>query len=1167
MSRAVTVMLALCAAGWVAEAQLLAVEVELTARGAVQDQIAVLPVDLQALRAALGIDLTGGGWAAQVVSAETGAPVVAQTSLETDDDGVATRARVLWRVPGSAALGETRRFTVTLGAPPQASVEVAGVSVERTADEIVVRTPWFTAHHDLHAGGMLGAVEFAGDGTLPLRMNDRLWSEDRGGWNLTNDRAPAVEVVAEGPLVVIVRATAHYCNAAGEPAPGEPRATYEFAYSALQPTVGMRATISQRDGPDWQQVHVFEMYHKTEQPFFDTVAWSPPLQSIPFVDEAKTHSLGSSAWGALLTDEVALALLGPDLYGIHTNLTGHGVYVHGPWHTFRDGAYSFEATLYLGPSGGSAEALAERLDALAAGWEVSARLPQLERPIAQVRETIAAAAPRIAERLQGEQAERARWLLEVARCLQADAERAATSLDALRDWESAVVAAAATVSTAVSQWDVLQPPAITPVVSLTEDTCVLAKGRTVLRLERAGNTVRVAQVGRAGEEPALMLAPGAGTMGNLWTVGFRRGTVGEIATIAPGDADAVEWAATGAGDEAGVAITWRGCDLAGRADAVDVTVTVRPDPGSDLLLWSIAWENRAEEFGIWEIDFPRIGGVGPGGQVCVPNKWGTVHQAPMAGSGYRATYPSQGAFAQMMCWWGERAGLYYAAHDPEAGVKELSALNDGDATVALDVVTSPAGMGVPAAQGSLGYEVAVGSFNGDWFDAGKLYRRWALQQFWTRKGPLAEREDVPRWWKDCALSIRPTGAPEFVADFGAQLQAAFEMEAVLHWYNWHNNPFDNDYPEYFPAKPGFGETVAALQAAGVHVMPYVNGHLWDTDTASWEAENARSGAALTPDGDLYIEGWQQQKHAVMCPHSELWTEKLRQIAVRLADEYGCDGIYLDQIGAASPRLCFATDHGHPVGGGGFWARGYDHLLEVMRAACHAINPRFIMTTESQAEPYMAGLDGYLMCNLVGANQVPLYSAIYGGYTQTFGRLGEVDNPVAFRMEHGQAFAFGSIMGRINSLALLKPENAELLAYLKSLAEIRRDYRDFLALGEMLRPPDLGLDIPTVTTQWLSKTSDIVTMSAIQASAWRAPDGRLGLFYTNVSEEDVSFRHALDRFAYGVPRQEGTAPLQTTMRTFNAGGDREPTLDTGEGGYLISHTLAPMETLVVVIERP
>ena len=153
---------------------------------------------------------------------------------------------------------------------------------------------------------------------------------------------------------MIVRATAHYCNAAGEPAPGAPRATYEFAYSALQPTVGMRATISQRDGPDWQQVHVFEMYHKTEQPFFDTVAWSPPLQSIPFVDEAKTHSLGSSAWGALLTDEVALALLGPDLYGIHTNLTGHGVYVHGPWHTFRDGAYSFEATLYLGPSGGSA---------------------------------------------------------------------------------------------------------------------------------------------------------------------------------------------------------------------------------------------------------------------------------------------------------------------------------------------------------------------------------------------------------------------------------------------------------------------------------------------------------------------------------------------------------------------------------------------------------------------------------------------------------------------------------------------------------------------------------------------------------------------------------------------------------------------------------------------
>jgi len=266
------------------------------------------------------------------------------------------------------------------------------------------------------------------------------------------------------------------------------------------------------------------------------------------------------------------------------------------------------------------------------------------------------------------------------------------------------------------------------------------------------------------------------------------------------------------------------------------------------------------------------------------------------------------------------------------------------------------------------------------------------------------------------------------------------------------------------------------------------------------------------------------------------------------------------------RLCFAEDHGHPVGGGGFWARGYDDLLATMRERCQAVNPRFIITTESHAEPYMAGLDGFLMCNLVGANQVPLFSAIYGGYTQTFGRLGEVDNATAFRMEHGQAFAFGSMMGRINTTLLLEPGNAELLAYLKSLAEVRRDYRDFLAFGEMLRPPALEGGIPDVTAQWASKTSDIVTMPAIQASGWRAMDGAIGFFYTNVSDGPVRFMHEIDLWQLGLLPGDGDVNVAVTMSTLNGPEDVEPILETPEDGPLtVRHTLESMETMAVIVE--
>ncbi|GAI12717.1 unnamed protein product [marine sediment metagenome] len=50
----------------------------------------------------------------------------------------------------------------------------------------------------------------------------------------------------------------------------------------------------------------------------------------------------------------------------------------------------------------------------------------------------------------------------------------------------------------------------------------------------------------------------------------------------------------------------------------------------------------------------------------------------------------------------------------------------------------------------------------------------------------------------------------------------------VHWYSWHRIPFDDDYPHHFPVKEGFAEGVRELQEAGVFVMPYINGRLWDT---------------------------------------------------------------------------------------------------------------------------------------------------------------------------------------------------------------------------------------------------------------------------------------------------------------------------------------------------
>ena len=47
-----------------------------------------------------------------------------------------------------------------------------------------------------------------------------------------------------------------------------------------------------------------------------------------------------------------------------------------------------------------------------------------------------------------------------------------------------------------------------------------------------------------------------------------------------------------------------------------------------------------------------------------------------------------------------------------------------------------------------GFAVTVAAFAGDWWQAAKLYRTWALRQKWAAKGPIARRTDFPRAMSD-----------------------------------------------------------------------------------------------------------------------------------------------------------------------------------------------------------------------------------------------------------------------------------------------------------------------------------------------------------------------------------------------------------------------------------
>jgi len=68
----------------------------------------------------------------------------------------------------------------------------------------------------------------------------------------------------------------------------------------------------------------------------------------------------------------------------------------------------------------------------------------------------------------------------------------------------------------------------------------------------------------------------------------------------------------------------------------------------------------------------------------------------------------------------------------------------------------------------------------------------------------------------------------------------------------------------------------------------------------------------------------------MCPTREFWQAAISGLIDGLAREYGVNGVYVDQISAMEHELCFDRTHGHPAGGGRYWADGNRYLLRNIR---------------------------------------------------------------------------------------------------------------------------------------------------------------------------------------------------------------------------------------------
>ena len=608
---------------------------------------------------------------------------------------------------------------------------------------------------------------------------------------------------------------------------------------------------------------------------------------------------------------------------------------------------------------------------------------------------------------------------------------------------------------------------------------------------------------------------------------------------------------------------WKDLDLNDEKNVLNVNVTIELPKNSGIASWRIHVNNDSKLWGLWQVDFPKCTGYLKSEEydIAVPRKnWGKLYRKCNTKMSYK--YPFGWSMPmQFMCALNGNNAVYMATHDPGAWVKSF-VIEPGKE---FCITTNVENMAVPGSDFNAPFPVMLGVYQGSWMQACKTYRNFAATAPWTAEGKLSQRSSVPQKLKDTALWMLVGNyiGPEngTLAEKNKPLldaQKFFDVPIAAHWYNWHQIPFDTHYPNYFPTKPGISDQVQDLVSQGLVIMPYINGRI--VDISNDDFNSYLPHACKKRDGNHYTETYGNGvTQAPMCSYTEFWQKKVADIVEQLGNDVGVNAVYIDQIAAAGPVLCFDKSHGHPLGGGRWWYDGYRKMLKKVQQAAHRQGRNMIITTECAAEPCMDGLDAFLIWIKPDDRSIPMTTAVYSGYSLYFASPAWFQHgDRAWIAAQGRAFIWGSQCGWMG-FELFQPEHAKKAAYLKNIGKYRVAARKFLTYGELVDTIEPANKIETITETWPDHGGNArtATLPSIQGAIWKAEDNSLGIFLVNYLEKANTIEFSLDPAKYSLAKN----PSESTALQIRPEGN----INRSTISDHFSETLGPWEIRLLEIK--
>ncbi|MCC6445631.1 MAG: hypothetical protein IT210_19515 [Armatimonadetes bacterium] len=973
-------------------------------------------------------------------------------------------------VPGVQGASGMMLLKLSRGGDARLSLEAAAAAPARDGETEFGNGSYRLNFASVRQAGWPSTVDFpaAGKRFESFVWNDRLYHPDRGQYWLRYDPDARAEVVSKGEIATVVRVRAHYCQPDGKRPDTRPEAVYDWYLFNGLPLAYVTASIRQERPLYWSELHFLELNFPDRS--FTRWAGGEPEKSGEFT--ASQNSLSLEKWGALLDGEIAIGVFGTWII-FHDGRGQYGTYIHSTARTWDEETARMSAWMWIGSDKEPAQAVRAASQQYLSGAQAVVTAPALSEKIEALKRT--GAGPSL---WRAAQAERMEMKGEIAMATKIAAGGTPEGLSRFKAGDLGLT---------------LRQTAD----GIRLESLYDVKANRELLVPNALPLFEIALRGAGGRESVLKADSGWGKT----EVRKNRG---------------------------GFTLAWAEPKEEGLRN-VRVTAKASSDSRASAWRWTLKVETPGPEAGVRRAAFPQLALAEPGENAAVlfPRGPGEVKRGvweqPFT---YGGVYPNGWTSLQLMAVYGQAekasTGLYFAMHDPYGSVKDISVKSDPAArSVALAFGHPAPDMGTPGNGFTLSGEAVWQLLRGDWFDAAIIYRAWARQNAkWWPELTAEGRADTPRWMRELSAWAQTGGSPGECVEAVKAFKAYLDVPTGFHWYSWHQIPFDNDYPHYFPTKEGFPEGVRQLKEAGVYVMPYINGRLWDTRDKGAEdyqfASVALPSATKDEQGKPYVESYGSKESdgssvslAVMCPTTRLWQGTQKEIVLRLQKEMGVNGVYIDQIAAASPALCMDRTHNHPLGGGHWWNEGYWKLLEGIR---REMPEGAMLTTECNSEPFIRWFDGYLTWHWQHDGQVPLFPAIYGGTVQMFGRAYGGD-ALAVRMKAGQQLVFGEQIGW-NSPDIVKDKDKAI--FFRDAVQLRYRFRRYFYAGEMARPPKLTGSIPTVRADWQWTPDWWVTTDALLAGAWQIPAAKkLALFFANVSDAPVMAGLDFNGRAYGI----------------------------------------------------